>query len=107
MEKIAAKWLEKQGCRILEMQYRTKGVEIDLIYEDGDELVFGEVKYRSGDAYGMPSEAVDERKRQHILRGAAIYAQQHHRLEDPIRFDVIELLEQGETLYIRQIPSAF
>lgn len=107
MEKVAARWLQQQGCRILEMQYRTKGGEVDLIYEDGDELVFAEVKYRTSQEYGMPAEAVDARKQQHIIRGATVYAKLHQRLNDPMRFDVIELLEQGGTLYIRQIRAAF
>ena len=47
MEEIAAAWLEKQGNRILEHSYRGAGAEIDLIYEEGQTLVFAEVKYRS------------------------------------------------------------
>ena len=58
-EVLAAVWLEKQGLRILEKNYRCRQGEIDLIARDGRYLVFVEVKYRKGIHTGHPSEAVD------------------------------------------------
>ena len=107
MEEIAAAWLEKQGNRILEHSYRGAGAEIDLIYEEGQTLVFAEVKYRSSVRYGRPAEVVDDRKRRRIVQAASLYAQRQGRLSDAIRFDVIEMVQIEGQLYIRQLKAAF
>ncbi len=107
MELVASRWLERHGCRILERQFRTAYGEVDLIYQHGEDLVFGEVKYRASTAYGLPGEAVDARKQQRIRRSALWYCKQLGDLDRPIRFDVIELLKQGEQLYIRWLRNAF
>ena len=46
-EDLAAKFLEQNGLKILERNYRFERGEIDLIAEEGDELVFVEVKART------------------------------------------------------------
>ena len=52
-EQMAADYLEKQGMRILERNFRRgRNGEIDIIGRDGKYLVFVEVKYRSGDEKG-------------------------------------------------------
>ncbi|MFR4970073.1 MAG: YraN family protein [Lachnospiraceae bacterium] len=58
-EQEAADYLISCGYRILEMNYRCRHAEIDLIAMDGDYLVFVEVKYRQSDRVQSPSEAVD------------------------------------------------
>ena len=45
-EDLAAQYLEKRGCRILERQFRAKTGEIDIIAEDRGALLFIEVKTR-------------------------------------------------------------
>ena len=99
MELVASRWLERQGCRILERQFRTAYGEVDLIYQHGEDLVFGEVKYRASTAYGLPGEAVDARKQQRIRRSALWYCKQLGDLDRPIRFDVIELLKGRTTVH--------
>ena len=46
MEDIAAHYLKERGMRILEKNFRSKEAEIDLIGEEGNTLVFIEVKAR-------------------------------------------------------------
>ena len=50
-------YLESQGMKILERNFRCRTGEIDLIARDGTCLVFVEVKYRTTDRYGSPLEA--------------------------------------------------
>ena len=57
-EELAARWLTGTGFEILEKNYRCRIGEIDLIARDGRYLVFVEVKYRSDEKAGDPSEAV-------------------------------------------------
>lgn len=103
-EKQAADYLERQGMRIVEKNFRIKQGEIDLIGYHQGYLVFVEVKYRSGDAKGHASEAVDLRKQRKICR-VADYYRYSRRLGDDIgvRYDVVAI--QGEE--ISWIQNAF
>ena len=102
---MAADYLEKQGMRILERNFRRgRNGEIDIIGRDGKYLVFVEVKYRSGDEKGNSAEAVTTAKQRTICRVADYYRYLHHYGEDTwVRYDVVAI--QGEALH--WIPNAF
>ncbi|MGN0372290.1 MAG: YraN family protein [Enterocloster sp.] len=103
-EQEAAACLQKKGYQILEKNYRCRQGEVDLICRHGRYLVFAEVKYRSGPAWGMPAEAVDGRKQQRIRSAASYYLYSHHLPEDtPCRFDVVGILKDQ----IEIIENAF
>ena len=89
-EKLAAKYLKKNGYKILEKNYKNKLGEIDLIVRDGDEIVFVEVKTRSADPYVGGAYSVDRRKQFHILRTAAVYLSESGCKLQP-RFDILEM----------------
>ena len=65
-EEETAAFLQKNGYRILEKNFRDRRGEIDLIAKDGRTLVFVEVKYRKNVRNGYPEEAVDTRKQKKI-----------------------------------------
>ncbi|MBE5770405.1 MAG: YraN family protein [Clostridia bacterium] len=100
-EMQAARFLKRQGMRILERRYRAAHGEIDLIAQENHTLVFTEVKCRPKGAMGEGIAAVNSEKRQHIRRAAAIYLQSHP--AESIRFDVIEISAAG----LRHIKNAF
>ena len=102
-EKKAAEFLKEKGYKILETNHKTHLGEIDIIAEDGEYVVFVEVKTRSGDAFGQPSEAVDRKKQEKYFRVATEYLQRKGKLDAPSRFDVIEI-ENGQ---INHINDAF
>lgn len=92
-EENAAGYLQKQGYRILERNYRNRFGEIDLIAMDGDYLVFVEVKYRSTSGCGLPLEAVDHKKQKKILSVARYYMLTHGYPENVnCRFDVVSIM---------------
>lgn len=62
-ENAAAKFLEKKGYRIISRNYKTHIGEIDIIAQDGNTIVFVEVKTRGNESFGKPFEAVNKRKR--------------------------------------------
>lgn len=99
-EEQAAVFLQENGVRILERNFRCRQGEIDLIGKEGSTVVFFEVKYRKNDACGMPAEAVDRRKQARICRAADIYRMKR-RLYDNVslRFDVIAVLGGEITWY--------
>jgi putative endonuclease len=107
-ERVAARFLRDNGCRILAVNYREKEVEIDLVVRDGDVLAFVEVKARDIRCPTPPGMAVDSAKRRRMARGALLYLR---RLEYPRiswRFDIVEVwCEQGRVRAIRHLPDAF
>lgn len=62
-EQIAAEYLQEKGYHILERNFRCRYGEIDLIAEQGETLVYVEIKYRGSMRCGNPLEAVDSKKR--------------------------------------------
>ena len=51
--------------------------EIDLIFEKEKEIIFVEVKARSGSKFGGPFEAVDSNKQRRLIKTAKLYLQLH------------------------------
>jgi putative endonuclease len=107
-EQAAERALETAGLRILERRWRWRGGEIDLVAEEGELLVFVEVKTRSGEDCGWPAEAVTARKRRRMARTALGYLSRRGWLERPSRFDVVEVVaEPGARPTVRHIRDAF
>ena len=99
-EKLVAKYLKKQGFKILESNYRTPFGEADIIAKDGEEIAFIEVKTRTTDSYGTPSEAVGTDKQRRYRKIAQCYWLQMG--EEPnARFDVAEVWADGKIEYIK------
>ena len=99
-ERLVAEYLKKQGCTILKRNYRTPFGEADIIAEDGEEIAFVEVKTRTSDSYGTPSEAVGKDKRQRYQKIAKCYWLQTG--EEPnARFDVAEVWADGRIEYLK------
>ena len=99
-ERLVAEFVKKQKMKLLKTNYRTPFGEADLIALDGDEVVFIEVKTRSGESYGLAKEAVGENK-QARYRNIARYFWSQTGEEPNARFDVAEVLEDGTINYIR------
>ncbi|MBT8400566.1 MAG: YraN family protein [Rhodothermia bacterium] len=98
-ETLAANYLEEQGYRVLERNYRFEGSEVDIVcfkpdsrYELGGEIVFVEVKTRSDTGFGHPEEAVDEQKQRHIIKASRAYLYESKLERSPCRFDVIGIV---------------
>lgn len=102
-EIIAEKFLKKQKYKILETNYRNRIGEIDIICKKNETLVFVEVKYKSSLAFGHPREMVDERKQNKIRKVCQIYLLKNGGIEQDIRFDVVEVLDNE----ITHIENAF
>ena len=103
-EEQAAEFLKREGCDILERNFRGKRGEIDLVVRDGRYLVFVEVKYRKNADCGLPEEAVDYRKQRIISRVAQEYLLKKRLSEStPCRFDVVAIC--GDR--VRHIKNAF
>ena len=71
--------------------------------QDGDTIVFVEVRTRSSARFGDPAESVNALKQRKIVRMAQVYLQERGRENAPARFDVVAVLGRE----VRHIPDAF
>lgn len=107
-ESAACRFLLSQGFRLLTRNFRSRHGEIDLIMDDAGQLVFVEVRYRRGAAFGTGAESVDRRKQSRITACAQHYLQQHPEAAQlPCRFDVVALTGTRENSDIQWIRDAF
>jgi len=113
-EDIAAEYLQEQGIIVLERNYRFERAEVDLvcfepaqIYEQGGELVFVEVKTRTGTGFGRPEEAVTPEKQRNVIKAAKAFLYERHLEGSPCRFDVVSILLQNGRPEIEHFKSAF
>jgi putative endonuclease len=78
-EKLAKEYLESEGYKIIEQNYKTKYAEIDLVAEKKDnifgknKLVFVEVRTKVGENYGSPEDTINRAKLQKVLWNAKTY----------------------------------
>jgi putative endonuclease len=107
-EKIAKAFLEKNGYRIYETNFRCPLGEIDIIAREGKrELVFIEVKTRKSNQLGYPEQAVGFKKQKKMSQLALWYLQKKKLADINARFDVIAITLLPEGNEIKLIKNAF
>ena len=88
-EDAAARYLKRQGYRIIARRERILRGDIDIIALDGRTVVFVEVRSRSDTSHGHPVETIDQRKQRRLVDLANAYIRRQ-RLEDcSVRIDVV------------------
>ncbi|HUN91446.1 MAG TPA: YraN family protein [Burkholderiaceae bacterium] len=94
-EAAACDHLVAHGLRIVARNVRYRAGELDIVAADGPQIVFVEVRWRSGLRFGGAAGSVGAVKRRRIVRAAQLYLLEHAgRRWPPCRFDVIGF-EQG------------
>ncbi|HEU4752687.1 MAG TPA: YraN family protein [Armatimonadota bacterium] len=107
-EAAAAEELARRGYRILARNYRCRGGEADLVAQEGECLVFVEVKTRTDLRHGLPREAVRWAKQQRLGEAARHYCFANAVEDHPLRFDVVEVVVlRGEVAAVEIIADAF
>jgi putative endonuclease len=89
-ESLAAAFLQAQGLRVIERNYRCRYGEIDVIAKDGDTLVFVEVRLRSNANFGDAAASITALKQARLSTAAAHYLARHT-TAGPCRFDAVLL----------------
>ncbi|MDR1863220.1 MAG: YraN family protein [Treponema sp.] len=103
-EAAAALYLESQGLKILERNFRAQPGEVDLVALDGETLVFVEVKTWSFLGVDALEQGLNERKQRRIIETAKYFLDSHREYRYmAIRFDVVFIAPQG----ITHLVSAF
>lgn len=91
-EDHAVAFLKGKGLRILARQVRTMFGEIDIVCEDGKEIVLVEVKTRRTSSYGRPEDSITYRKFNHMAAAAHVFLGQKGWGARPWRLDVIAIV---------------
>ena len=107
-EKLAGQYLQKQGYRIIETNFKCRFGEMDIIAAHKDTLCFVEVKTRSSDEFGLPEESVTAAKQKRQTRIARYYLYKKKLpSETPGRFDVVAIRLTDNKPVIDLIAGAF
>lgn len=101
-EKAALEYLKKSGYKIIKHNYVNPFGEVDVIASKDGVVAFIEVKTRLSDLYGIPSEAVDKKRKQRYIQ-AAKYFFNGCEMNCTVRFDIIEIYRGN----INHIENAF
>ena len=107
-ETHARHFLEGKGFIVVTTNYRSRWGEVDIVAQDGPELVFVEVKTRRGSSLGTPEESVTATKSQRLVATAQDYLQKNDMEQAPWRIDVvsIQLDQSGKLLQLNHIENA-
>lgn len=108
-EELAAKYLEQKGYVIRDRDWRQGKLDLDIVAvaDDGETVVFVEVKARKTNAFGQPEQAVDAKKIKRLARAADSYVKSLG-VSAPLRFDIVSIIgDQREAQTIEHIVDAF
>ena len=105
-EVLATDFIKKKGYRIVKSNWHYKKKEIDIIAYDKEELVIVEVKLRSTDYFGDPSEAVTKKKQRYLIEAAEAYLDTIDEAPE-VRFDIISIIGSDPEYRYEHITDAF
>ncbi len=107
-EEVAARYLLERGLVCRDRNFRSRYGEIDLIMEDGEVLVFVEVRSRGLAGFMDPAESVDRTKRTRLVRTADTWLRTRNAARLPAcRFDVVAVTGDPATPGVRWVRDAF
>lgn len=101
-EQAAAEYLLREGYEILELNYRRRSCEVDIVAARDEVVYFVEVKYRADDHFGGGLDYIAGQKLRHMQRGAEVWVGERRWLGEytlaaieveGTDFEVIEFIE--------------
>lgn len=107
-EELACHYLSKQGLKTLCRNFRSPRGELDVVMQDGETIVFVEVRYRKQTRFGSGAETITHTKQAKLVATALYYLQLHPKYHNrPTRFDVVSMTKQVQQAEIDWIKDAF
>ena len=106
-ESVAVKALKEAGYKILELNYRCKLGEIDIVARERGVLVFVEVKARRSDRFGDPKTAVTPKKQRKVSMVALEYLKHNGGSDEKARFDVVAIKLRSPQPDVEIVRNAF
>ena len=101
-EEQASQFLQDKGYQILTTNYRSSYGEVDIVAQDGNELVFVEVRTRRSEKFGAPEESLSKAKVQRLVNTCQDYLQNTAREDTSWRLDLV-CLYLGQGRQVRRI----
>jgi putative endonuclease len=105
-EDIAAGYLERKGYKILVRNYTYVRVEVDVVCEYNNEIIFVEVKTRTSDQMAYPEQAVGKAKQKNIRLAAENFLEENQ-ITSSVRFDIIAVVKNESKFEIEHFEDAF
>ena len=102
----AQAYLREKGYKILQTNWFSGKLELDIVAEKDDMLVIVEVKTRSTDTFEHPKEAITLRKIKNLVNAAHDYIFKFD-WQGETRFDIISVIPRGQKFSIDHIEDAF
>lgn len=81
-EKLVAAWLSDRGFKIVELNWRTRYCEIDIVAQHKTTLYFVEVKSRASQKWGSGLDYITPKKLAQMKFAAEAWLQQHDWSQD-------------------------
>lgn len=106
-EELAAKYLQKHGYKIIERNFKKRYGEIDIVAQEGETLVFVEVKTRYSFDFVSPQNSVTPWKLKTLKRSALYYKMLHPELPENLRVDFVGVVMEsgGQAKEIKLIKN--
>ncbi len=95
-EGVASRFLQEKGYVLLATNYRCRWGEVDIVAQEGEELVFVEVRTRRGVEFGTPEESVTAAKARKLIATAQEFLQEHDQVNAGWRIDLIAIRLDGD-----------
>jgi len=105
-EEAAVNYLTSKGHRILARNWKFNGYEVDIISEDGEYVVFVEVKTRTSLLWGNPEDFIGKQRMRRMIQAAGIYLKLNS-VDKPARFDIVAVVSDRQQLELEHIEDAF
>ena len=105
-EDRAAAYLMARGYTIRDRNWRVGHKELDIVAQKNGTLIIIEVKARKSDRYGDAVDAVTDEKIHKLIQAANAYVH-YHRIDLPVRFDIIAITGEPGDQTIEHIEDAF
>lgn len=107
-ERLAETYLNGKGLKTRWRNFHCRSGEIDLVMNDGDTVVFVEVRYRRSQQYGGATGSVTRQKQLKIISAAGMLLSRKPSLaRRPCRFDVVSVSGNQQNLHFNWVQNAF
>ena len=106
-EEIACDFLLSRGHQILDRNWRSGHLELDIVSEDASGVHFIEVKARTVPVTSTLTDQVNRVKQKRISAAAMQYLNKKHLLGQEVYFDIVSVLFDREETVVRYFPQAW
>ncbi|MCF8258551.1 MAG: YraN family protein [Flavobacteriales bacterium] len=105
-EDLAVAYLEAKGYTILATNWRSGRNELDIVVQQGDTIVFVEVKTRTSSFFGEPFHAVSREKQRRTIVAANAFMEKNGVMLEA-RFDIISIVMHEDRHRLDHLEEAY